>query len=100
MTQENMTPEQQRIAELFGKTAVLEEILTSVLMTGIENGTYFGEMVKTRLDAIRSQNQHRPENDWDRHRQSGANATVSRISAEIRIQEILLATRKPRNAES
>ncbi|GLO69412.1 hypothetical protein MACH17_09290 [Phaeobacter inhibens] len=80
-----LTPEQQRIAELFGTLEVLESLLVRVLAKSAREGSLDDQVLKRQLDTFIKDSQEPQENEWAECGARATQATATRILAMINI---------------
>lgn len=86
---EKLTPEQQRIAELFGTVEVLEALLVRVLEKTAQEGSLDDQALKQQIKAFIQISDAAQENEWSKHHANGMRSTAVRVGGKIRMGHII-----------
>ncbi|WJS87202.1 hypothetical protein [Paracoccus sp. TOH] len=84
-----LTPEQARIAELFGTIDVLEALLVGVLAKSAREGSLDDTALKQQIAAFIEDSHEPQENEWGERAASAQRATAIRIGGMIGIGQIV-----------
>ncbi len=86
---EELSPEQQRIGELFGTVDVLESLIVDIIARTAREGSLEDQALKKKLSLIIKESEEPQENAWGEHFASGQRATASRLSGVLKIGQIV-----------